>query len=449
MSATPRIVIAGGGVAGLEALLALRALLGARVEIDVVAPGDRFVLRQFSVAEPFGFGEHTSFDLGALIDDAGGRHLRDAITGVDCATRMITTAAGAQLSFDRLILAPGASPEPSLPGAMTYRGADSNPAVAAALLRVGRGEGAGVAFAVPATVHWSLPIYELALLGAGYLDHGRGAGGLALVTAEASPLPPFGAEVGARIRGLLERAGVRLHAGVAPARMGEHGLALVDGSVVPCETTIAMPRLRVAPIEGIPQDHHGFIDTDPRMQVYGCPDVYAAGDSTWFPVKQGGLATQQADVAAAAIAHSLDPGIESPPFRPVLRAALLTSGGPLYMRAGSEQPRRAAMSSEPLWWPPAKVAGRHLAPFIGAHAVESNAPDPELTDLEPASGEDASDHEAVIEMVRAGADVEASAGNYGMALRWLAVAERLELILPPEYATRREQWRQALRDQIA
>jgi len=185
------------------------------------------------------------------------------------------------------------------------------------------------------------------------------------------------------------------------------------------------------------------------MQVHGCPGVYAAGDSTWFPLKQGGLAAQQADVAAAAIAHSLDPGVESPSFHPVLRAALLTNNGPLYMRAGRDGPQRAAMSSEPLWWPPAKVAGRHLAPFIGAHVVESNQPDPELADLDPASDDVAADHEAVIEMVRAGADVEAGAGNYSMALRWLAVAERLELILPPEYAQRREQWQQALREQIA
>ena len=38
-----RIIIAGGGVAGLEALLALRALAEERVTIDVIAPAREFV----------------------------------------------------------------------------------------------------------------------------------------------------------------------------------------------------------------------------------------------------------------------------------------------------------------------------------------------------------------------------------------------------------------------
>ena len=36
--------------------------------------------------------------------------------------------------------------------------------------------------------------------------------------------------------------------------------------------------------------------------MLGVPDVFAAGDATAEPVKQGGLATQQADAAAEAIA---------------------------------------------------------------------------------------------------------------------------------------------------
>lgn len=38
-----RVVIAGGGVAALETLLALRALVGGRVEITVLSPDRQFV----------------------------------------------------------------------------------------------------------------------------------------------------------------------------------------------------------------------------------------------------------------------------------------------------------------------------------------------------------------------------------------------------------------------
>src|SRR4051812_5829342 len=51
-----RVVVIGGGVAGLETVMALRALAGSRVEITLVTPEDEFVYRPMSVAEPFELG---------------------------------------------------------------------------------------------------------------------------------------------------------------------------------------------------------------------------------------------------------------------------------------------------------------------------------------------------------------------------------------------------------
>jgi sulfide:quinone oxidoreductase len=48
-----RVLIAGGGVAALEATLALRALADERVAITLVAPESDFVYRPLAVAEPF------------------------------------------------------------------------------------------------------------------------------------------------------------------------------------------------------------------------------------------------------------------------------------------------------------------------------------------------------------------------------------------------------------
>ena len=72
-------------------------------------------------------------------------------------------------------------------------------------------------------------------------------------------------------------------------------------------------------------------------------DVLAAGDATTFPVKQGGLATQQADAAAAAIARRSAPRVEPVPFAPVLRGLLLTGGAPLYLRAELDLERRPTL----------------------------------------------------------------------------------------------------------
>src|SRR5215211_375968 len=69
MSSRPlQVLIAGGGVAALEATLALRELAEDRVDVEVLAPEDDFVYRAMSVAEPFGQGEARRFPLARLAD---------------------------------------------------------------------------------------------------------------------------------------------------------------------------------------------------------------------------------------------------------------------------------------------------------------------------------------------------------------------------------------------
>jgi CBS domain-containing protein len=98
--------------------------------------------------------------------------------------------------------------------------------------------------------------------------------------------------------------------------------------------------------------------------------VYAAGDITTFSVKQGGIAAQQADAAAEAIAADAGADVVPKPFRPVLRGLLLTGAQPRYLHGelagGAGETSEASL--EPLWWPPAKIVGRHLAPFLAGLA---------------------------------------------------------------------------------
>src|SRR6478735_1406206 len=105
--------------------------------------------------------------------------------------------------------------------------------------------------------------------------------------------------------------------------------------------------------------------------------VYAAGDITTFPFKQGGLATQQADAAAEAMLAELGLPIEPQPFAPVLQGVLFTGGEPTYMRAPLGD--RTASASEPrgysLWWPPSKIAGRFLSSYLTVRAGAPRAPE--------------------------------------------------------------------------
>jgi sulfide:quinone oxidoreductase len=128
---------------------------------------------------------------------------------------------------------------------------------------------------------------------------------------------------------------------------------------------VALPRAVGPAVPGLPANRNGFIPVDRDGRVSGAGHVWAAGDAIAFPVKQGGLAAQQADAAAASIAAMAGAGVEPQPFHPVLRGVLLTGRGHEWLRhdvAGGggegDNSRRA------LWWPPTKVAGRYLSPYL-------------------------------------------------------------------------------------
>ena len=108
-----------------------------------------------------------------------------------------------------------------------------------------------------------------------------------------------------------------------------------------------------------------FIPVDEYGRVEGLADVYAAGDAVDFPVKQGGLAAQQADAVAAHVAARHGVRVETSPFQPVLRGMLLTGGEPRFMRSGVPGADPDITGGWfPLWWPPTKIAGRYLPPYL-------------------------------------------------------------------------------------
>ena len=167
----------------------------------------------------------------------------------------------------------------------------------------------------------------------------------------------FGAHASESLQRDLDEAGVVV-------RTGRHPHDDLAGSRV-----IALPRAAARPVAGLPRDEHGFVLVDAHGRVPGLDGVWAAGDCTAFPIKQGGLAAQQADAAAESIAARAGAAVDPRPFRPVLRGVLLTGRGHRWIRrsletAGDhgESQRRA------LWWPPTKIAGAHLAPYLAMHA---------------------------------------------------------------------------------
>ena len=368
-----RVLVVGGGVAGLEALLALRDMAADRVDITLLSPQDEFVYRPLAVAEPFAMGHVHRFPLAQLTRDLQVTFVRDALEKVDPEQQLVTTVDGDPLSYDALLVATGARAEPALEHALTWW-PEGDPEAFGGLLRdLEEGYVHSIAFVVPPNVAWPLPAYELALMTA-HEVRGMGVKDVAItvVTPEDAPLGIFGTAATELVAAVLESAGVEVVTGVYAKSAANGKLDLEPGGRhLEVDRVVALPRATGPNVAGLPADADGFIPTGEQSEVVGLDRVWAAGDGTNFPIKQGGLATQQADAAASAIANLAGAGIAPVPFRPVLRGILMTGDEPRFMSnevAGGGGEGQAA--GYRLWWPPVKIAGRYLAPYLAARDAD-------------------------------------------------------------------------------
>ncbi len=360
------VLIAGAGVAALEAALALQALARDDVSVELAAPEAEFTYRPLAVTEPFRVGEVRRFPLQQLAESAGARLRTGSVAAVDPERKVVTLENGQELTYDILLLALGARPREAVTGALTFRGPQDGPALSALLDKTTAGEIRRIAFAVPTGATWPLPLYELALLTAEYMAaHGTRGVEILLVTPEDHPLSLFGPAASEAVSELLAIRDIQLKTSVAPVRFEAGALRIVAERPIAVDAVVALPQLEGPRLPGVPHDERGFVPTDEYGRVLGLTDVYAAGDLTQFPLKQGGTATQQADAAASSIAADAGATVKPKPFRPVLRGLLLTGLAPRFLRADATG-AHSVIDTEPLWWPPAKIVGRYLTPFLAA-----------------------------------------------------------------------------------
>jgi sulfide:quinone oxidoreductase len=339
-----RVVIAGAGVAGIEAALALRRHAADLVELELIAADPVFTYRPAAVAEPFGLATAQRFDVRTVAEKVDARLRPGTLAEVDAAAGVAVLDSGERVGFDMLLVACGAGARAAVPGALTFRGPPDVPAYRELLVDVRSGAIRELAFAVPHGVVWELPLYELALLTAAHAaDHGR------------------------------ELHGIRLLTGTFPIGFAGRRLSLAPHGAVDADRCVALPVLVGRRIAGLPHTFDGFLETDEHGRVHGLERVFAAGDVTRYPAKQGGIAALQADAAAEAIAAAAGADIEPAPFRPVLRSVLMTGHGSRYLAPtetangnGGREP-----NGEPALTAATKIAAPLLAPYLASRLSAS------------------------------------------------------------------------------
>ncbi|MGP0050430.1 MAG: hypothetical protein ACLPZR_16485 [Solirubrobacteraceae bacterium] len=369
------VIIAGGGIAALEAALALDRLAGDHVNIELIAPDEEFVYRPMTVIEPFGGPAAERFPLAEIAHEAHADVIVDRLAWVDRTGRCVHTESHRVLAYDCLVLGLGAQARVQYEHAVTIDGRSGDPALAGLVADLDRGRIGRLAFVVPALGSWQLPLYELALLTAARARQQGLALNNAIFTPEAAPLEAFGAQAGAAIAQLLADQGIELTCGVDCRVPNFHTVATSPrqhlgldpgrpgGADASFDRILALPRLLGPQVRGIPSMSNGFIPIDPHGRVRGARRVYAAGDGTDSPVKHGGMAAQQADAAARSIATLAGADVEPAPAHPVIHGLLITGEQPRYLGARiiGGHGLESTASTRPSWSPPEKLEATYLA----------------------------------------------------------------------------------------
>ncbi|MGO9906015.1 MAG: FAD-dependent oxidoreductase [Solirubrobacteraceae bacterium] len=363
-------MVAGGGFAALEVVLGLRALAGGAARISLVSPHTVFAYRPAATLDAFSDTPPRGFDLGAIADDLGVSYHRTRVESVAGARRRVRLGSGGRLTYDALVLATGARASVGVPGALTFRDQRDLPPFRDLLRELDERKLDSLVFAVPPGTSWPLPMYELALLSAAHARARSAEADITVVSPEQRPLAAFGAEASELVAAELAGHGVRFIGACIPGRVcGGGALTVHPGSPIKADRVVAVPRLRGASIAGIPANRWGFVPTDAVGRVEGMVDVYAAGDTTAFPIKHGGLATQQADGIAHTIAAGLGLTRHELKAKPVLEVKLIGGHRPLHLRVELDefgQPTAATLGHTRADTQPdqTKVFARYLTPYL-------------------------------------------------------------------------------------
>ncbi len=362
-------MIVGGGVAGLEALAALPTFCDDRLAITLVSPNPSFGLRADAIEAAFGRAAPVAHDVATIAADHDATYLHDAVHAVHREYGLALTQAGRELPYDSLLVAVGAhaTPHPALHEAVTFRGMQDVAPLSGVLADLDAGRARSVLFVVAPGTTWTLPLYELALLCAEYADERALEVAVTVATPESRPVAALGHDASVVVERSLAARGIQVRHQLLIQRLERGRLLDLRGAVLASgDRVVALPLLEGPRLRGLPHDRHGFIPVDAHGAVRGARGVHAAGDATTGPYKQGGLAAQQAVLAARAIARAAGAQIAEGAPRPTLRAHAAAGTGPSWFSTplAPSDPRSAIVADGPLWRPPTKVAMPYLATYL-------------------------------------------------------------------------------------
>ncbi|MGH2585436.1 MAG: NAD(P)/FAD-dependent oxidoreductase [Dehalococcoidia bacterium] len=355
MADRPRIVILGGGFAGLGAAAKLKH---ADAELVLIDKHDYHTFQPmlYQVATDLIDPEEVGLPLRAEMRDHKDMTVHETVvTGIDLTNRQIQTQDLAPITYDYLILSLGAQvnffgtkgaeehafPLYTLPDAVRlkdhilqmWEAADKNPALVAdgALNIVIVGGG-------PTGVESAGALIELyrANFVRDYPNLPAKDARIILVESEPALLGMFKKEVQTYAKGTLEKLGVEVQLGERVVEIDSTRATLNSGAVLQAQTLVWAAGLQANALVhalGIPLQHGARIAVGPDLSLDGHPEVFVVGDVasiTDTKTKQvlpqlGAVALQAGEQAGENIARRVD-GKETEPFHYFDKGTMATIG---------------------------------------------------------------------------------------------------------------------------
>jgi len=362
-----KVVLAGGGVAAVEAALALRDLAGGLVETTLVAPNPDLVYRPMSVREPFGYASAQQYSLSDIAADLGLELIAETVDRVNTRASIVHTEEGSEIPFQALLVALGAATRAPYEHAITIDDAHLAETLEQLLADVASGAVQRLVFVIPGRLAWPFPAYEIALMMQAHAAKAGASLTTMIVSPEERALALFGRGASNVVQRLLAEQNIEfISADGCEVPDPNRVVLMPDHRRIDTDRVVSLPTLHGRGLPGVPRNARGFIPVDPHCQVRGADLVYAAGDGTDFELKHGGVASQQADAAAEAIAALAGAPIRPAPFRPVVRGVMLTGRKPLYLSTSYSGGHgfSARITDRATWSPPTKISAKYLGPYL-------------------------------------------------------------------------------------
>jgi len=333
----PRVVILGGGFAGLRALYRLRSL-GERVELVLIDPRTTSLARPALPEVAFAGKpvDHARFPLADPVARSGAQFINHGVDRVEVAQRRVVLDNGDAVTYDYLFMALGAQKDyDAIAGFREYGYSVCDdteaPRLAQALATfqggpvvVGSAKSVwGTRVTVPQlSAPCEGPVAEIMFMMDHELRHRALRDSSAIKVF--SPGEIFFEDVGPRVHtdvgAMITREGIEVTTGKVLSHLEAGAVVFEDGTRWESALSIVLPPytgnavVKRSPGLG---DEQGFLPTDTAMRHLDFERVYAAGDGTALSMpKLGHIAVMQADVASAALVHDLTGEGEIPPYRP-------------------------------------------------------------------------------------------------------------------------------------